>query len=194
MVKEEERKRILAEVARLRETGKSISEAARLVDCTRATISRWLNEAGQGGHQFPGEISYTYDEKKSIIIDVAEQIADGVGRREAIALSGIDHKRFMKWLTSEPSLRVEFHIHCGKSPNVGNTPSSHSRKGFDFILEHIRDGKAIQRDGARWKVQLVDGALMRYELDGANTWRCKGFATFSGPDVLAKDWTIIDEV
>lgn len=192
MVKEKERTRILAEVARLRESGKSISEAARLVNCTRATISRWLNETGQGGHQFPGEIAYTYDEKKSIIIDVAEQIADGVGRREAIALSGIDHKRFMKWLTSEPSLRVEFHIHCGKSPNVGNTSNSHSRKSFDFILEQIRDGKAVQRDGARWKVQLVDGALMRYELDGANCWRCKGFASFTGADVLAKDWTVME--
>lgn len=69
---------------------------------------------------------------------------------------------------------------------------NHSRNSFDVILKSILAGAAVQRDGARWSVQRVDGALMRYDLDGANVWRCKGFATFSGADVLAKDWTIIE--
>ena len=47
------------------------------------------------------------------------------------------------------------------------------------------------RDGARFKLQLVESALMRYELDGANVWRCKGFATLSGNDVLARDWLVM---
>jgi hypothetical protein len=33
---------------------------------------------------------------------------------------------------------------------------------------------------------------MRYELDGAGAWQCIGFATLSGNDVLARDWTVIE--
>ena len=180
---------IVERVLQLMNDGQSISAAARAVGQNRAVIGRWLKEIGHGGEANISDVVYSFMEKKSIVIAVAESVARGMSRKDAIEAEGITYARFAKWLTCEPSLRVEFHVLSGKM-----AMALQSRKNFDAILEHIRDGKAVQRDGARWKVQLVDGALMRYELDGANTWRCKGFSTFSGPDVLAKDWTVLGDV
>jgi hypothetical protein len=95
-----------------------------------------------------------------------------------------------RWMGSEPSLRIEFKECIGKKQsNYGG------RKSFESIMTDVRAGRPVWRDGARFKLQLVDAALMRYELDGANVWRCKGFATLLGTDVLARDWLVMtDEV
>jgi hypothetical protein len=33
---------------------------------------------------------------------------------------------------------------------------------------------------------------MRYELTGSGQWISKGFATVSGTDILARDWTVVE--
>lgn len=178
---------IIERVLQLLNEGQSISAAARSVGQQRAVIGRWLKEIGQGGEATGGDVVYTFQEKKSIMIAVAGAVFRGMSRKDAIESQGITYDRFQKWMTCEPSLRVDFYELSGISSR-----GLQSRKTFNLILSYIVDGKRVQRDGARWCIQRVDGALMRYELDGANVWRCKGFATFTGADVLANDWTVIE--
>jgi transposase-like protein len=185
----EERAMLLMKIKELRDAGNSISRTAQIMKMTRGTVQRWISE-GQPEREVKKMDPYiSFDEKTAIVIKWAELIASGASRTKAAETVGYPTMMLNRWLMSEPALRVEFQECVGKQQNNWG-----GRKSFEQILQPIRDGKAVQRDGARWKVQLVDSALMRYELDGANTWRCKGFATFSGPDVLARDWTIIDEV
>jgi len=186
MVDEDERKQKIEMVVLWRNQGKSISEAARLVDSNRATISRWLNEAGQGGTQHKAEVVYTLADKKSIITKWAQLIASGVPRVKAAESVGVTPKMLNRWLGSEPSLRVEYNVLRSKGHNIHT-----GRKSFEAILTEIRAGQAVWREGARYKLQMVEGALMRYELDGASVWRCIGFATLSGTDVLARDWMVV---
>lgn len=187
MYKPEQKAEMLAKVLKLMAEGHSISKSAALAGTSRPIISRWLNEIGQGGESTPRDIVHTLKEKREIVAKVADMIVQGITRREAIETHGIDSRRFNKWLSTEPSLRVDYFLICGQGVNTGYT-----RKTFDVIMDSIRGGTAVQRDGARWKLRLVEGALMRYELDGANVWRCKGFATLSGNDVLARDWTVTE--
>jgi len=187
MYKPEQKAEMLSKVLKLMAEGHSISKSAALIGEPRAIISRWLNQAGQGGESTPRDIVYTLKEKREIVSKVADMVVQGINRRDAIETHGIDSRRFNKWLSTEPSLRVDYFLICGKGVNTGYT-----RKTFDVIMESIRGGTSVQRDGARWKLRLVEGALMRYELDGAGVWLCKGFATLSGNDVMARDWTVIE--
>ena len=125
------------------------------------------------------------DEKTAIIIKWAELIASGETRSKAAEVVGYPVMMLNRWMMSEPSLRVEFQESVGKKPN------NLGRKSFESIMTEVRAGLPVWRDGGRFKIQMVEAALMRYELDGANVWRCKGFATLSGNDVLARDWTVV---
>ena len=187
MYKKEQKAEMLAKVIALMAEGNSISKSAAQIGMPRAIISKWLNEAGHGGESTPKDIVHTLDQKRDIVAKVADMVVQGIDRREAVQSHGIDTRRFNKWLSTEPSLRVDYFLICGKGVNVGYT-----RKTFDTIMDSIRAGAAVQRDGARWKLRLVEGALMRYELTGSGQWISKGFATLSGTDVLARDWTVVE--
>ena len=178
---------MLDKVLRLMAEGHSISRAAQIIGMQRNVISRWLNEIGKGGQATPRDIVHTLGEKREIVHGVAELVTQGVEKRRAVEQYGIDTRRFNKWLSTEPSLRVDYFEICGKGVNVG-----YSRRAFETIIESMRAGTAVQRDGARWKLKLVEGALMRYEMNGSGQWISKGFATLTGTDVLARDWTVVE--
>lgn len=187
MYKEEEKAEMLDKVLRLMAEGHSINKAAQMIGMQRVVVSRWLNEIGKGGQATPRDIVHTLGEKREIVHGVAKLVTQGVDKRQAVEQYGIDLRRFNKWLSTEPSLRVDYFQICGKGVNVG-----YSRRAFGTIIESMRAGAAVQRDGARWKLRLVEGALMRYELTGNNQWISKGFATLTGTDILARDWTVIE--
>lgn len=187
MYSEEHKREVMEKIATLRAEGHSISRSAAILNMPRAIVSRWLNDAGCGGESTPKDIVHTLDQKRDIVAKVAESVVQGMDRRVAVAEHGIDTRRFNKWLSTEPSLRVDYFEITGKGINVGYT-----RKTFENIMVNLRAGTAVQRDGARWKLKLVEGALMRYELTGNGQWISKGFATLSGTDVLARDWTVVE--
>jgi len=187
MYKEEEKAEILNKVLRLMAEGHSISRASQMIEMPRNVVSRWLNENGKGGQATPRDIVHTLGKKREIVHGVAELVTQGVDKRRAVEQYGIGTRLFNKWLSTEPSLRVDYFEICGKGVNVG-----YSRRSFEFIIESMRAGAAVQRDGARWKLRLVEGALMRYELTGNNQWISKGFATVTGTDILARDWTVVE--
>ena len=65
-----------------------------------------------------------------------------------------------------------------------------SGKSFPAALEKLRAGKQVQRRGASWFLQIVDGKICLYAIDGAGNRRFIRIATFGSADVLAMDWEI----
>jgi transposase-like protein len=187
MYSKEHKQQVIEKAVGLVAEGNSISRSAAMMGMPRAIVSKWMNEVGHGGQSTPKDIVHTLAEKRDIVVKVAESVVQGLDRRVAVAEHGIDTRRFNKWLSTEPSLRVDYFEITGKGINVGYT-----RKTFENIMVNLRAGTAVQRDGARWKLKLVEGALMRYELTGNGQWISKGFATLSGTDVLARDWTVVE--
>jgi hypothetical protein len=182
----EERTKLLVQIKELRAAGNSISRTAQIMKMTRGTVQRWINEENPDRPVKKMDPYISLDEKTATVIKWAELIASGETRSKAAEVVGYPIMMINRWMMSEPSLRVEFQESVGKKQN-----NHGGRKSFDQILADVRAGRPVWRDGARFKLQLVDAALMRYELDGANVWRCKGFATLSGNDVLARDWLVI---
>jgi hypothetical protein len=183
----EERTQLLVQIKELRAAGNSISQTAQIMKMTRGTVQRWINEENPDRPVKKMDPYISLDEKTATVIKWAELIASGESRSNAAASVGFPTMMLNRWLMSEPALRVEFQECIGKKQN-----NHGGRKSFEQILAEVRAGRPVWRDGARFKLQLVESALMRYELDGANVWRCKGFATLSGNDVLARDWTVIE--
>ena len=181
----EEHAALLVRIKELRAAGHSISRTAQIMEIPRGTVQRWINEEQPDRIVKKMDPYVSIDEKTAIIIKWAELIASGETRSKAAEVVGFPTMMLNRWLMSEPALRVEFQESVGKKQN------NLGRKSFDQIMVEIRAGRPVWRDGGRFKIQLVEAALMRYELDGANVWRCKGFATLSGNDVLARDWTVV---
>ena len=178
---------LLMKIKELRDAGNSISRTAQIMKMTRGTVQRWISE-GQPEREVKKMDPYiSFDDKTAIVIKWAELIANGASRTKAAETVGYPTMMLNRWLMSEPALRVEFQECVGKKQNNWG-----GRKSFEQILVDVRAGRPVWRDGARFKLQLVESALMRYELDGASVWRCKGFATLSGNDVLARDWMVIE--
>ena len=183
----EERTQLLVQIKELRSAGNSISRTAQIMKMTRGTVQRWINEENPDRPVKKMDPYISLDEKTAIVVKWAELIASGETRSNAAASVGFPTMMLNRWLMSEPALRVEFQESVGKKQN-----NHGGRKSFESIMTDVRAGRPVWRDGARFKLQLVESALMRYELDGANVWRCKGFATLSGNDVLARDWLVIE--
>jgi len=182
----EERTQLLVQIKELRAAGNSISRTAQIMKMTRGTVQRWINEEKPDRVVKKMDPYISLDDKTAIVIKWAELIGSGETRSKAAESVGYPTMMLNRWLMSEPALRVEFQASVGKTQN-----NYGGRKSFEQILADVRAGRPVWRDGARFKLQLVESALMRYELDGANVWRCKGFATLSGNDVLARDWLVI---
>jgi predicted DNA-binding protein (UPF0251 family) len=186
----DERTKLLEQIKELRAAGNTISRTAQIMEIPRATVQRWISEE-QSDRVVKKMAPYiSLDDKTAIVIKWAELIASGETRSKAAEVVGYPIMMINRWMMSEPSLRVEFQESVGKKQNNWG-----GRKSFDQILVDVRAGRPVWRDGAKFKIQIVESALMRYELDGALVWRCKGFATLSGNDVLARDWMVVtDEV
>lgn len=182
----EEKAELLVRIKELRAAGNSISRTAQIMHMTRGTVQRWIMEERPEREVKKMDLYVSIDEKTAIVVKWAELIASGETRSKAAEIVGFPTMMLNRWLMSEPSLRVEFQETVGRKQN-----NFGGRKSFDQIMVEIRAGLPVWRDGGRFKLQLVEAALMRYELDGANVWRCKGFATLSGNDVLARDWTVV---
>ena len=182
----EEKAELLVRIKDLRAAGNSISRIAQIMHMTRGTVQRWIMEERPEREVKKMDPYVSIDEKTAIVVKWAELIASGETRSKAAEIVGFPTMMLNRWLMSEPSLRVEFQETVGRKQN-----NFGGRKSFDQIMVEIRAGLPVWRDGGRFKIQLVEAALMRYELDGANVWRCKGFATLSGNDVLARDWTVV---
>jgi hypothetical protein len=183
----EERKLLMVRINELRAAGHNIRRTAEIMEMSEKTLHRWIREETPDRPVKKRDPYISLDEKTAIVIKWGDLIASGESRSKAAEIVGYPIMMINRWMMSEPALRIEFKECIGKKQNNWG-----GRKSFDQILVDVRAGRPVWREGARFKIHLVEAALMRYELDGANVWRCKGFATLSGTDVLARDWTVTE--
>jgi hypothetical protein len=62
---------------------------------------------------------------------------------------------------------------------------------FSGALQCIKSGQMVRRHSASWFLQLVDGKICLYTLDGAGNRRYSKVASFGSADVLAMDWELV---
>jgi hypothetical protein len=61
---------------------------------------------------------------------------------------------------------------------------------FSAALERLRAGQSVRRHAASWFLELVEGKICLYLIDGAGNRRFSRVASFGSADVLAMDWEI----
>ena len=107
--------------------------------------------------------------------------AQGVSQREASKMLGYTYTTLKNWMR-ERSMEEQREIEAKRMTLAGGS--------FSAALERLRAGQMVRRRDARWFVELIDGKICLYALDGAGNRRYSRVASFGSPDVLAMDWEI----
>jgi hypothetical protein len=62
------------------------------------------------------------------------------------------------------------------------------RRDYLWAHKEILAGGKVMRFEARWFIQLVDGRMCTYRIDGASNRVFAGITTLSSADLMALDW------
>lgn len=127
--------------------------------------------------------SLTYNlAKRKIMLEKFDELqAQGVSQREASKMLGYTYTTLKNWM-KERSMEEQREIEAKRMTLAGGS--------FSAALERLRAGQMVRRRDARWFVELIDGKICLYALDGAGNRRYSRVASFGSPDVLAMDWEI----
>lgn len=110
-----------------------------------------------------------------------ELVAEGMRCHEAARTVGFMHTTINKWKKEQLlQERIEMQAEVQTMANGS----------FSVALEKLCSGYMVRRHGASWFLQLVDGKICLYLLDGAGNRRYSRVASFGSADVLAMDWEI----
>ena len=127
--------------------------------------------------------SLTYNlAKRKIMLEKFDELqAQGVSQREASKMVGYNYSTLKNWMRERriAEMREE---EAKRMALAGGS--------FNIALERLRAGQMIRRRDASWFLQLVDGKICLYLLDGAGNRRYSRVASFGSADVLAIDWEI----
>ena len=110
-----------------------------------------------------------------------ELVAEGMRCHDAARLLGYNHTSIYKWkrdILAQQKIEAQAEV---------QTMASGS---FAVALEKLRAGYMVRRHGASWFLQMIDGKICLYLLDGAGNRRYSRVASFGSADVLAMDWEI----
>jgi hypothetical protein len=110
-----------------------------------------------------------------------ELVAGGMRCHDASKMLGFNHTTISYWkrqLLEQKRLEIQAEV------------QSVANGSFSVALEKLRSGYMVRRSGASWFLQLVDGKICLYLLDGAGNRRYSRVASFGSADVLAMDWEI----
>ena len=110
-----------------------------------------------------------------------ELVASGMRCHDAARTVGYMHTTINKWKKEQLlQERIEMQAEVQTMANGS----------FAVALEKLRAGYMVRRHGASWFLQLTDGKICLYLLDGAGNRRYSRVASFGSADVLAIDWEI----
>ena len=108
-------------------------------------------------------------------------VAEGMRCHEAAKAIGFQHTTINRWLKEQQVEQIKT-IEAQRMNLAGG--------GFPSALERLRAGMTVRRQSAAWFLQLVDGKICLYLLDGAGNRHYSRVASFGSADVLAFDWEI----
>ena len=110
-----------------------------------------------------------------------ELVAEGMRCHDAARTVGFMHTTINKWKKEQLLQdRIEAQAEVQTMANGS----------FATALEKLRSGYMVRRHSASWFLQLTDGKICLYLMDGAGNRRYSRVASFGSADVLAMDWEI----
>ena len=120
--------------------------------------------------------------KRDVVLQRYEElVASGMRCHDAARILGYNHTTINYWKKQIlDQARIEIQAEVQTMANGS----------FSVALEKLRSGYMVRRHGASWFLQLVDGKICLYLLDGAGNRRYSRVASFGSADVLAMDWEI----
>ena len=108
-------------------------------------------------------------------------VAEGMRCHEAAKAIGFQHTTINRWLKEQQTEQLK---------TIEAQRMNLSGGGFPSALERLRAGMTVRRHAAAWFLQLVDGKICLYLIDGAGNRHYSRVASFGSADVLAFDWEI----
>ena len=120
--------------------------------------------------------------KRDVVLQRYEElVAEGMRCHDAAKLLGYNHTTINYWkkqILDQKRIEIQAEV------------QTMANGSFSVALEKLRSGYMVRRHGASWFLQLVDGKICLYLLDGAGNRRYSRVASFGSADVLAMDWEI----
>ena len=120
--------------------------------------------------------------KRDVILQRYEElVASGIRCHDAAKLLGFNHTTINYWkkqILDQKRIEIQAEV------------QTMANGSFSVALEKLRSGYMVRRHGASWFLQMIDGKICLYLLDGAGNRRYNKVASFGSADVLAMDWEI----
>jgi len=126
-------------------------------------------------------VAYGIQKRRILLERFDELVASGMPQREASKQIGYNYSTVKDWLAA----RNLDQIKAEEAKRMTMAGGS-----FSSALERLRAGQAVRRHGAAWFLEIVDGKICLYLIDGAGNRRYSRVASFGSADVLAMDWEI----
>jgi hypothetical protein len=119
--------------------------------------------------------------REAVLQRYEELVAEGMRCHDAARTVGFMHTTINRWKRDQLLQdRIEMQAEI----------QTMSNGSFATALEKLRAGYMVRRHGASWFLQLTDGKICLYLLDGAGNRRYNRVASFGSADVLAMDWEV----
>jgi len=119
--------------------------------------------------------------REGVLQRYEELVAEGMRCHDAARTLGYNHTTINRWKRDQLLQdRIEIQAEI----------QTMSNGSFATALEKLRAGYMVRRHGASWFLQLTDGKICLYLLDGAGNRRYNKVASFGSADVLAMDWEV----
>jgi hypothetical protein len=120
--------------------------------------------------------------KRDVVLQRYEElVAEGMRCHDAAKLLGYNHTTINYWkkqILDQKRIEIQAEV------------QTMANGSFSVALEKLRSGYMVRRHGASWFLQMIDGKICLYLLDGAGNRRYSRVASFGSADVLAMDWEI----
>ena len=119
--------------------------------------------------------------REAILSRYEELVDSGMRCHDAAKAVGYMHTTINKWKREALQQdRIE------RQAEVQTTANG----SFATALEKLRSGYMVRRHSASWFLQLIDGKICLYLMDGAGNRKYSRVASFGSADVLAMDWEV----
>ena len=126
-------------------------------------------------------VAYGIAKRKLLLERWDELVAMGMPQQQASKEIGYNYSTVKVWLANRQVEQLK-EEDAKRLTMAGGS--------FSAALERLRAGQAVRRFHASWFLELVDGKICLYLIDGAGNRRYSRVASFGSADVLAMDWEI----
>ena len=129
-------------------------------------------------------VAYGIAKRRILLERFDELVAMGMPQAQASKTIGYNYSTVKGWLATRQIEQVK-EEDAKRMTMAGGS--------FSAALERLRAGQAVRRHAASWFLELVEGKICLYLIDGAGNRRYSRVASFGSPDVLAMDWEIYQQ-